>query len=135
MSSIGYRLKKERSRLHLNQADFALIGGVTRKSQSLYEKDERNPDAIYLSAIATAGADITYILTSKNKSTHETHEPIDINLIQLAIEAVETALYESENTMSSEKKAELITAIYDLYYESDAKPEKSKILRLVNLAA
>jgi len=135
MGSIGYRLRKERSRLDLNQADFALIAGVSRKSQSLYEKNERNPDAVYLSAIAAAGADVNYILTGKKIAAHKSHQPIDINLIQLAVEAVETALYEFDRTMTSGKKAELIAAIYDLYYESDAKPEKSKILRLVNLAA
>jgi len=65
MSSIGVRLKVERGSLGLNQADFSLIAGVTRKTQSLYEKDERNPDSAYLSAIAAAGADVNYILTGQ----------------------------------------------------------------------
>ena len=59
----GRRLKEERERLGFNQTDFAAIGGVGRKSQFNYEDDERKPDADYLAAIATTGADVRYIIT------------------------------------------------------------------------
>lgn len=49
----------------MSQADFALIGGAHRKSQGNYELGERSPDAIYLAAIAEAGADIRYIVTGE----------------------------------------------------------------------
>ena len=60
---IGKRLREERERLGFNQTDFAAIGGVGRKSQFNYEEDERQPDAVYLSAIHGAGADVQYIVT------------------------------------------------------------------------
>lgn len=61
--SIGDRLAGERKRRGLNQAAFAAIGGVSVKTQVLYEKAERVPDANYLAAIAGAGFDVPYILT------------------------------------------------------------------------
>ncbi|MCY1210822.1 hypothetical protein D9M68_573480 [compost metagenome] len=61
--SIGDRLAEERKRKGLNQAAFAAIGGVSVKTQVLYEKAERVPDANYLAAIAGAGFDVPYILT------------------------------------------------------------------------
>ncbi len=60
---IGERLREERERLGLNQADFAAIGGSTRKTQYNYEAGERAPDGGFLAAIAAAGADVQYILT------------------------------------------------------------------------
>ena len=60
---IAERLRQERERMGHNQADFAAIGGATRKTQYNYESGERVPDAGYLAEIAAAGADVNYILT------------------------------------------------------------------------
>ncbi len=60
---IGERLREEREKLGFNQADFAAIGGATRKTQYNYETGERAPDGGFLAAIAAAGADVQYILT------------------------------------------------------------------------
>jgi len=75
------RLREERKRLGLNQDGFAALGGVQRTAQINYEKGERNPDAAYLSAIAAAGVDVTYILTGVRTSA--------------ALEADETALLDN----------------------------------------
>ena len=60
---IAERLKEERTRLKLSQADFASAGGAHRKSQGNYESGERSPDSDYLAGIAAIGADIQYIVT------------------------------------------------------------------------
>lgn len=61
--SIGDRLREERLRLGMSQAVIGEVGGVTKKTQMLYEGGERYPDAHYMAAIAAAGADVLYILT------------------------------------------------------------------------
>lgn len=65
MVSFGGRLREERQRLGLSQTAFGEIAGVTKKTQALYESDERSPDGVYLAAIAAAGADVLYILTGQ----------------------------------------------------------------------
>jgi transcriptional regulator with XRE-family HTH domain len=60
---VGLRIKEERERLHYNQTDFAAIGGMSRKTQFDYESGARAPDGSYLMGIATAGADVQYIIT------------------------------------------------------------------------
>lgn len=65
MVSLGARLREEREARGLSQEAFGAIGGVTKKSQINYEKNERSPDATYLTAIAAAGADVLYILTGQ----------------------------------------------------------------------
>jgi len=69
--SMGRRLRDERERLKQNQTDFAALAGATRQTQSNYEKGERVPDAVYLAAIAAAGADVQYILTGVRTGTAE----------------------------------------------------------------
>lgn len=65
MRSIGEVLKEERQRLGMNQDDFAAVGGLKRRAQTLYEQNERAPDAVYLRALAAIGVDVYYILTGE----------------------------------------------------------------------
>lgn len=67
MSTIGDRLKQERSRLGLNQTEFAALGFVTKDSQLNYEVGRRSPDSAYLSALADHGVDVLYVLTGRRE--------------------------------------------------------------------
>ena len=61
--SFGERLREERERLRLNQTAFAATGGVTKKTQMLYEAGERFPDVRYLAAVQEIGCDVRYVVT------------------------------------------------------------------------
>ena len=61
----GARLKEERKRLGLRQAEFAALVGSDVPKQSLYENDRRELRAAYLSRIAAAGVDVLYVLTGR----------------------------------------------------------------------
>jgi len=63
--SMGLRLREERERLGLSQTDFGKIGGITKKTQMLYESGERSPDMVYIAAVAEAGVDILYVVTGE----------------------------------------------------------------------
>ncbi|MGN2430114.1 helix-turn-helix domain-containing protein [Pseudomonas syringae] len=63
MKGIGTRLKQERLRLKLSQSALGAIGGVETNAQGNYENGARSPRADYLSRIAEAGVDITYLVT------------------------------------------------------------------------
>ncbi|MCS6473386.1 helix-turn-helix domain-containing protein [Burkholderia thailandensis] len=69
MVNIGNRLRDERKRTSLSQRAFAERGGVTEKTQVLYEKGERAPDAVYLARIAAVGVDVLYILTGQRNTS------------------------------------------------------------------
>ena len=62
---IGSRIKLERERLGMTQAEMATAGGVQKVAQSNYERNVRKPNAGYLQAIAFAGADVLFILTNQ----------------------------------------------------------------------
>ncbi|AZU56389.1 helix-turn-helix transcriptional regulator [Ralstonia pseudosolanacearum] len=68
MEFLGERLTEERKRKGLNQTEFGALGGVSVKTQVLYEKSERAPDANYLMALAEGGIDVLYVLTGKHSA-------------------------------------------------------------------
>ena len=63
--AFGARLKEERKRLGLKQAEFASRVETDVPKQSLYENDRRALRAPYLSRIAAAGVDVLYVLTGR----------------------------------------------------------------------
>lgn len=63
--SVGMRLKEERQRLGLSQAEFAALAGATKGAQLKWEKNEAAPNAAALVGFGAGGADIYYILTGE----------------------------------------------------------------------
>ena len=59
------RIREAREALGLSQQALAEKCGVTARSQRNYESGERNPDAAYLAAFASAGADVLYVITGQ----------------------------------------------------------------------
>lgn len=63
---IGWRLRRERMRLGMEQYELAEIGGVGRMSQSNFESGKRQPRSLYLLRVALAGVDIRYVITGQS---------------------------------------------------------------------
>jgi transcriptional regulator with XRE-family HTH domain len=87
MDDFEGRLKSERSRIGLNQAEFAATGGVQKHAQFQYEKGMRRPNSDYLSAIAAAGVDICYLLTGAKAGRLENSEEQRIITIFRSLDA------------------------------------------------
>ncbi|WP_095093784.1 helix-turn-helix domain-containing protein [Pseudomonas sp. Irchel 3A5] len=68
MIDIGSRLKQERKRLGLSQKEMGELGGVAANAQGKYESGERAPRADYLAALAKAGVDVLFVLTSRRSA-------------------------------------------------------------------
>ncbi|MEG0920642.1 MAG: helix-turn-helix transcriptional regulator [Comamonas sp.] len=99
--SIGERLKEEREALGKTQGDFASIAelagvpGATRQSQAKYEKGLAAPSAAYLSAMASAGVDVRYVLTGDREFEPAppltAEEQVLLQYFRKAVPAVRTA--------------------------------------------
>ncbi|MCD5973633.1 helix-turn-helix domain-containing protein [Pseudomonas quasicaspiana] len=68
MIEIGRRLRQERKRLGLSQKEMGELGGVAANAQGKYESGERAPRADYLAALAKAGVDVLFVLTSRRSA-------------------------------------------------------------------
>lgn len=62
---IGERLRAERQRLRLAQAEFGLRCGVTKTTQFNYEAGDRSPDAEYFAVADTLGVDTNFVITGR----------------------------------------------------------------------
>ena len=76
-TQLGDRLRAERKRLGLSQADAALLGGVRREMWSAYETNTSLPNAEVLLHLVGTGWDLSYllggsrILSESNLADHE----------------------------------------------------------------
>jgi transcriptional regulator with XRE-family HTH domain len=60
--SIGSRLREERERIHLSQADFAEKSGVHRNTIVRYETDKTQLSAGFIETMRAVGIDVDYVL-------------------------------------------------------------------------
>lgn len=60
---LGDRLREERARLRLNQAQMGAIAGAAKRTVIDWEKGATSPGAAQLSALSDAGFDVLYVLT------------------------------------------------------------------------
>ena len=72
--AFGARLREERKRLGLTQAQIAAAVGISAPTQVGYELGSRTPDANYLTAIERLGADERYIRTGVRMSRAAANE-------------------------------------------------------------
>jgi transcriptional regulator with XRE-family HTH domain len=89
MDSFSDRLKEERTRMSVNQSEFAKIGGVQKNAQIKYEKGERSPDVDYLQRISASGVDVLYLLTGRRDGQKKLSQSTE----NLLIDAIATQLY------------------------------------------
>ena len=68
--SIARRLREERKRAGLSQADFADIAGVGVSTQKNYEAGRRAPDTDYLEKVQ-ATVDVAYIITGRHTTAED----------------------------------------------------------------
>lgn len=61
----GVRLRAERARLKLTQAQVALAGGVSKTTQVAYEADVHVPDLAYVCNLEQAGFDGVFLQTGR----------------------------------------------------------------------
>ena len=69
MSEFSDRLREERKRLSLTQADMAAAGGVKPNAQVHYERGDRAPTSDYLNRLVGAGIDVPFLFTGRRNLT------------------------------------------------------------------
>lgn len=105
MVSFCDRLKEERSRLGMTQTAFGEIGGVTKKTQMLYESGDRAPDSVYLEKISALGVDVGYLVTGNRsivvKPLNEiSDQQMAAGISQFLIDALEMDMFELNDGVS-----------------------------------
>jgi transcriptional regulator with XRE-family HTH domain len=132
-SQQGKRLKEERERLGISQADFATACGVGRTAQFNYESGKRSPDGDYLNAAGEFGIDVGYVLFGERSTPNNlyslgvanilpdiieraglNYEALD-NILQLAAESEANTWGKPSDTpfLTADNKTELVNALFE----------------------
>lgn len=122
MIPYGEKIREERERLGLSQDSFGELAGVTKKTQGLYERGEREPNGAYLQAISAAGCDVLYILTGRREMSGSPTTPSETTY-RLAVEVVQEWQIENEKFLPLEKFLRAIDLLVEL---ADGEPEQVK---------
>ena len=131
---ISERLKTERENLGLSQQALADRLSISLRSQQNYEKGDRSPDSAYLAAIATAGADVLYILTGERSAAASRAASIDGALLAQVITGIEQLLTTSGKALPAAKKAQIVVTLYRAF-AATKKVDASVIDQLLERAA
>jgi transcriptional regulator with XRE-family HTH domain len=114
-SSFGSRLVEQRDRLGLTQGDICELTGINRKTQFAYEKDQRYPDAGYLTTLLKHGFDVSYLLTGERPPRYGAiHE----ELLCAVLTAVDATVTSAGHSIAPEKKAKLVALVYQTSAEN-----------------
>lgn len=129
---IGLRLKQERERLSLSQAQIAKSLGIATRTQIAWEKGEQTPNAVHLATLGTLGLDIQFIVSGM-QNISPTEPSLDAIAMSEAWEAIDWALAEAKKGLPPEKKRKAAEALYMAVRmgEGQAKP----LARLLSKAA
>src|ERR1700687_5616131 len=79
VSTFGQRLREERERLQMTQEQFAVLGGVKRVTQHLYELSERFPDVRYLESVLQHGADLQFLLLGNRQAAQHSADEVRLS--------------------------------------------------------
>ena len=95
MSDFSDRLREERKRLSLTQADMAAAGGVKPNAQVHYESGDRAPTSDYLHRLLGAGIDVPFLFTGRRSLSGPTSPPSSDT------DAVRVPLFSATGSMGS----------------------------------
>ncbi|MBZ5875993.1 XRE family transcriptional regulator [Chromohalobacter israelensis] len=113
MSSIGERLREIRNQKGLTQGAFGSLAGVTKRTQMLYESDQRSPKADYLALLDAEGVDVGYVLTGRRDSASGVSAqrvsdgaPVGMGNTAPSVDAVAVNMYDVEGAAGDGRSLE-----------------------------
>lgn len=129
---ISTRLRGERARLGISQAEFCAAGGVSKSTQVAYENGQRVPDLDYLTGVSALGVDPVFVVTGR-PSKEFAAKNFDWDLHNEIVIAIAEFQAEHAITIPPTKLADLIHHLFEEFTAAGSiEPETlARVLRLV----
>jgi transcriptional regulator with XRE-family HTH domain len=136
--SLRERLKVARESTKQSQRDFAELLGVSFRGLQTYETGTSIPGGSVLSAYASLGFNINWILLGEGPmllevKDHDLYFLQDNKLLDDVIMAIEEYLREINRVLPISKKRELIKTLYLVAIDLNAVPTKETIASITGL--
>ena len=136
MSDINSRIRAFRKEQKMTQIQFSQLTGASQSYLSEVENGKGKPslDLIIGMAICFKDLSLRWLLTGESKEASP-EQTFDEKVLKDVIEVVEWALEEVGANPDPNKKATLISAVYDFYQDEGLPEDKDKLLKLVKAVA
>lgn len=134
LSTFGSRLRDERERKALNQADFGALGGVGKLAQLNYEKGTRSPSVEYLHAVSSHGVDLGYLFSGERGMDSPVGASINVELLETCIIAVKSATDRMRCEIEPYSLAFIAAYAYDVLLKMEG-PYEDNLIRNVAVLA
>jgi len=116
--------------------DVANFLGVDNRTLSAW-KQRNSQVAVQKISAKCADLDLNWLLTGEGDVRKSGQEamPVDADVLERLIEAVEVCLDQAEGSLKPAKKAQLIVTLYEMAIaDTEKKIEEGKVMQLVRLA-
>lgn len=110
----GERLREERERLGMSQAEAAERAGVRRQMWGKYERDEATPGMNVVARFCGHGADVQYLISGQRSKPAAYRPPIDMKLISEAIAAVDAELERKKEELPVDSRVRVYNGVYEM---------------------
>jgi len=113
---VAQRSREARDTRSLKPMDLANSGCVSRATQYNYENGQTPPDVKYLQRVQTLGIDIPYVLFGTHAeefTTKSEKDRLSWQLLEMAIEEVETVCLTLNETCPPRLKSKLVRQLYE----------------------
>ena len=135
----GERIRRYRRDQGMPRTELSRRTGVSTQSLKNYETESRLPNSEALALLVSYGLNANWLLAGIGPQLLSDLEAkpagIDKALLGEVLAGVEQGLAEAGLVMEPSKKAELISAVYDMYAEAGTPPTSATILKFVRAAA
>ncbi|WP_420996203.1 helix-turn-helix domain-containing protein [Cupriavidus sp. 30B13] len=140
-ADVAARLKEARQFLGLSQQKLADKFGISKPGLQGNEAGKSMPGGDLLACYSSLGISVDWLLTGKGSMTFDdsgeraqpSAGPLDVELLEVVLEKLETKIAAAGVRASAKKKAELAALLYDYIVETGKAegPSVERILRLV----
>lgn len=132
-NSVAARLRLERTRLKLSQAQLAEAGGVATPTQVGYEQGTRKPDIDYLRGVETIGVDVGFLITGVPQHTLAA-ECLDWKVLAQIVHGINAWCDERELEIETHRLGELLQLLY-IQFVARRHVEPKELKRVLKLVA
>jgi transcriptional regulator with XRE-family HTH domain len=140
LPEVFVRLRPLRKAWCLTQKEMAIRAGIAVSTYQYYERGTKNIPSEVLSLLTTFGVSAEWLLTGKGEMFQSQKEKefslkVDQGLLQQVIEDVEELLAEDHLILPANKKARLLSLLYQLFDETEKKVSKKTVKEYIRLVA
>lgn len=125
-----------KEKLNISQVKFSNKIGISDGYLSMVLANKRGPSSEMIVGIFLNYREyMHWLITGEDENIESVNRSIDIDILRQIIEGVEEGLKRNKLKLEPDKKARLISLLYEHYSESDKEPDNKTVTKYLQLVS